>query len=517
MLESKKLSWRICFVALLAIVVAMFIAPIGVMSMTSEREAYLATNPYKGITIRIMAVEGNLAQAVRNRARLWEKETGGKVEVVGVPIGMFHQKIFTDLVTGLGRFDAYMTASWYYGDFFSGKRYIVPLKKFMEDPRFPQWDPETELPAMKKLRTWGGEWYGVPYDNDAQVLYYRKDIFNNPEYRKKFKERYGYELPVPPRTTDQVLDVAEFFNGWDWDKDGKKDYGVTMHLKTGGQGMFHFMSWAAPYVISPENQYFWFNPENMEPIINSPGHVKALEDFKQLVQYGPRAMFGWTLGEAWDLFLAGDAALTFTWGDLGALAQNEKESKVKGKLGVAPMPGRYRSYDPIKGKWIKFDHLNRVGNTTGGSWHGVISILSKHKEATYDFLAFMARKDNIMWNYNHGWTGCDPGRSFAFLPPHGTADLKSYVEAGWNAEDIKQYLGAYWENFSNPLSETYLRIPGTDEYWRALDVAQAKAALGKEEPSKALDELYNTFWDITKRHGTQAQLDLFREAVGYEK
>jgi multiple sugar transport system substrate-binding protein len=50
-------------------------------------------------------------------------------------------------------------------------------------------------------------------------------------------------------------------------------------------------------------------------------------------------------------------------------------SKVKGKIGATVIPGTQEAFNPITGKWEKFD-LNLAGNTNGGSWHCVISNLS---------------------------------------------------------------------------------------------------------------------------------------------
>ena len=83
---------------------------------------------------------------------------------------------------------------------------------------------------------------------------------------------------------------------------------------------------SAPFVIGPTNPgLYWFDPQNMRPLIESPGHVRALEVLVDLVQFGPREMLGWESGKSWDYFLAGRAALTFTWGDLGALARVRRD------------------------------------------------------------------------------------------------------------------------------------------------------------------------------------------------
>ena len=226
-----------------------------------------------------------------------------------------------------------------------------------------------------------------------QALYYRKDVFAKKENQDKFKAKFGYDLPAPPKTTKEYHDVADFFTGWDWNGDGQNDYGISLHAKVNEQGFFHFLTLSAPFVVSPDNKYYFFNPDTMKPLINSEGHVRALEDYVKFLANGPKEQIAWTLGQGWNLFLAGHSATEPTWGDLPTLAQDPKTSKVQGKMGAAPLPGTTEAFNPITGQWKKYD-LNQVGNTNGGSWHCVISRLSKKQEATYDFLAFMANKKN---------------------------------------------------------------------------------------------------------------------------
>ena len=144
--------------------------------ITPERVAFLKTKPYKGTTINVMVLKATVGDGLKYHVPHWEEETGGKVNVAEVPIETLHQQIFSDLSTGLGRYDAYMTGAWFYGDFFVPKDpYIVPVEKFIGDPKHSYWDPDQWIPAMRKLYSWDGKVYGVLFDGDAQVLYYRKD------------------------------------------------------------------------------------------------------------------------------------------------------------------------------------------------------------------------------------------------------------------------------------------------------------------------------------------------------
>ena len=260
---------------------------------------------------------------------------------------------------------------------------------------------------MRQLYSWQGEVYGSLFDGDAQCLYYRHDVFTNKDVQAKFKAKHGYDLPAPPKTMQHMHDVADFFTGWDWNGDGSKDWGISLHAKVNEQGFFHFLTLAAPYVVSPDNKYFYFHPDTMKPLINSEGHVRALEDYVKFLTNGPREQISWTLGQGWNLFLAGHAVMEPTWGDLPTLAQDPKTPWCRARSARA---------DPRHAGGVQPDHraveqipLNQVGNVNGGSWHPVLSQLSKHKAAVYDFMAFMANRKNAFFNCTHGWTGVQPG------------------------------------------------------------------------------------------------------------
>jgi len=478
--------------------------------ITPERVAFLKTKPYKGTTINVIVLKSTVGDGLKYHVPHWEAATGGKVNVAEVPIETLHTQIFSDLSSGRGHYDAYMTGCWYYGDFFVPKTpYIVEIEPFLKEKRAPYWEPDQWLPAMGKLYHWGGKLYGVLFDGDAQALYYRKDIFDNADVQAKFKAKFGYDFPNPPKLMKEMHDLADFFTGWDWNGDGANGWGISLHAKVNEQGFFHYMTLAAPYVVSPDNKYFYFNPDTMKPLINSEGHLRALEDYVKFLANGPREQISWTLGQGWNLFLAGHAAMEPTWGDLPTLGQDPKLSKVQGKFGACAIPGTTEAFNPISGGWKKYD-FNQVGNTNGGSWHCVISRFSKKKEATYDFLAFMANKKNAFFNATNGFTGVQPGVRFDYLPPVGTATLDEYKAQNWNPDDVAAFLSAYYAILANPVTEEYLRIPGTAEYWHELDVNVSAVLGGQMQPKAALDATAASWEKITDRYGREEQKKLYQ-------
>ncbi|MCB0167602.1 MAG: extracellular solute-binding protein, partial [Anaerolineae bacterium] len=230
----------------------------------------------------------------------FEELTGATYDIVEIPFAEMREKIFTDFQTGAHQYDVISNCSNFYGDYIAND-FVQPLDEYFDDPRMPKWDRESISPAVRNLLQWNGQYYGAQNDHDAQVLYYRKDIIEDPKWQQAFEDEVGHPMPVAMDTWEEVLEIAQFFNGKDWNEDGDPDDGITLHLKVGQQGFFHFMALSAPYVTIPApgddptkvtqyNNIYYFDPETMEPLINSPGHVKALEMLLALSKAGPSAM-----------------------------------------------------------------------------------------------------------------------------------------------------------------------------------------------------------------------------------
>jgi len=483
--------------------------------------------PFEGkrIAVAVLASgpKGGISGPLYRVRDAWEELTGAKLDIVEVPIAELLNKTMADLRIGGGQFDGFIQAAWFMGEYATAG-FIAPIDQFMADKRFPQWNPDWMPPALRALHTWDGKWYGTLNDSDGQVLYWRNDILSDPAWQAKFKAATGKDMPFPVKTWQDVLDIARFFNGKNWDaNDEEPDTGIVMHFRVNEQGMFHFMSLSAPFVVLGGERVdrgrsnYWFDPDTMEPLVNQPGHVRALEVLYELSQCGPKAQSAWDLGTAWDWFLRGKSIFVFSWGDVGALVQDPARSKIKGKLGAAILPGSTDVYDMNKREWLKLDQPNVVGNTVGGSWHGVISAKSPNPEVVYSLYALMATEPFSLWNANRGWTGVDPGVSIHFLPPQGTATLKGYLEAGWSESDLKFYLDAYHANFFATTMLPYLRINGAEEYWRALDQNLSETMIGRLKPKEALDRTAKAWDDITSRRGRAAQLEQYQRSVGYKK
>ena len=279
----------------------------------------------------------------------FEEMTGASYDIVEIPFAEMREKIFTDFQTGADQVRCHPELLQLLRRLHR-QRLRPAARQVHGRPQVPEVGARVGVAGGAQPVAMGRPVLWHANDHDAQVLYYRKDIINDPKWQAEYKKEMGEDMPVAMDTWEDVLKIAQFFNGKDWNGDGDPDDGITLHLKVGGQGFFHFMALSAPYVTTPAagddpkkvtkyNNIYYFDPDTMEPLINSPGHVKACETLIDLSKAGPSAMWGWSLGEAWADFLSGNALMTFSWGDVGSLAQDPDPVGDPGQAGRARHPG----------------------------------------------------------------------------------------------------------------------------------------------------------------------------------
>jgi multiple sugar transport system substrate-binding protein len=127
-------------------------------------------------------------------------------------------------------------------------------------------------------------------------------------------------------------------------------------------------------------------------------------------------------------------------------------------------------------------------------------------------LAFMTNKKNAFFNSANGWTGVQPGMKYEYFPPIGTATFNEWAKEGWDKGDATAFLDAYYRNLVLSEQQIYLRIPGAAEYWHELDVRVSAVLAGETKPKAALDDIYQTWEQITEHYGRENQKKLYAES-----
>ena len=113
---------------------------------------------------------------------------------------------------GAHSYDVFMVDSFWNAEY-GAKNVVQALDNYMNDPqKTPEWYDKADLiPAYCDLGQYKGETSDIPIAGETRFLAYRTDLF----------EKYGKE---PPKTMDEFLELARFFNG---KEDGL--YGGALH------------------------------------------------------------------------------------------------------------------------------------------------------------------------------------------------------------------------------------------------------------------------------------------------
>ncbi|MBA7485210.1 MAG: extracellular solute-binding protein [Spirochaeta sp.] len=436
----------------------------------------------------------------------WEAATGNTVQLQQFAFGELFEKIITALETGSGDYDVLIFPADWAGDFME-QGYLEPISGEILDSI----DSDDVIPLYsKRLTAWGDMVYALPYDGDAHMMYYRKDLINNPQYSAEFQKKYGYPL-AEPKTWKEYGDMAEFFNGREVITAGKKApiYGVLEAQRRNAQSYWVYLSRAAGYGKIPGNPAFFFSADDMTPQVNNPGWVRALEEYVDIAQFGPSEMINYDVADTRIHFPAGVSVFNIDWGDVGPISIDPDRSVVIGDVGFGVLPGGEQYWDYVNGRWVTpASGVNTAPFIAFGGWIIGVVADSDAKEAALDFSAFMASAEMVKKLAVMPDTGINPSR-FSQLE-----EVDLWTEAGFDRESAEDYLDAIMNTINHPNAVMDIRITGSAEYLQTLDVGVSRAVAGEVSPQEALDEVAKAWNEITDRRGRDSQLKQYRASIG---
>ncbi len=404
------------------------------------------------------------------------------VEVVRVPIGQLSQAIINDVTTG-GNYDVLLFPPRMLGDLVADG-HLVNLDAYAK-----KWDPQLNdvFPAYRELYNYlNGGLYTLTMDGDRLELYYRADLFDNAAEKAAFKAKYNYDL-APPKTWQEYLDVAAFFT---------RPAGATLAGDTLAQPFFGM----SEFTRAPDVADWWLNrfaafggtyfDENFKPALNTEAGVKATENLKASLAFGPTGILNFGYPESYDAFIQGRTAMVIQWSDVAKGAENPQASKIVGKVGYAQVPGA-----AIGGGAIRHRSVLAYSRVFG------ISAKSKVPEAAYRVIQFL-HSPEVSNLYVTGFGGIDAFRLSHYADP-----------ANWVAQWPK--LPAYIANTKASIENGYpeLTIPGAVRYQEALGQQIARALAGETSVKDALAETERQWNIITDELDPKLQAGFWQDQI----
>lgn len=468
-----------------------------------------AQGEFSGQTVVVATQTGpSISGPIKDFAPQWEAATGGSVQVQEFAFGELYEKILASFETGSNDFDMLVFPADWAGDFMA-PGYLEPIPQELLDSL----NPDDIIPLYAdRITAWGDTVYALPYDGDAHMLYYRKDLISpDSPYAADFEAAYGYPLDEP-QTWSQYYDIAEFFNNREVETAGEMGpiYGVAEAQRRDAQSYWVFLSHAAGYGKIPGNPCFFFScDESFTPQVNNPGWVAALEDYIRSRDLGSPEQIQWDVADTRNTFPAGCCAMNIDWGDVGPISYNPNASVIIGNTGFAPLPAADRYWDYEAGAWV--EEVNRAPFIAFGGWIISVPKDSDVKEAALDFAAFMAAPEMVKTLAVTPNSGVNPSRFSQF------EDVQMWVDSGFDQAGAEDYLQAVLDTINDPNAVLDLRIRGSAEYLQALDFEVSRALANEVSAQQALDNVAAAWDAISDRLGRAAQLDQYKNAVGYSE
>lgn len=172
--------------------------------------------------------------------------------------------------------------------------------------------------------------YAVPFDLSIQLLFYRRDLFEDPKIKRLFFERTRRELVVP-RTFEEYNEVAAFFTRT-VNPDSPIEFGTTFTPGTTSSIVGEYL----PRLFGMGGCLF---DADGGPQLDSSEAIQALRNYRESQAFAcPIPENSW-----WDAsvknFMDGKIAMMIMFLNHASNINNPQLSQVAGKVGFATVPG----------------------------------------------------------------------------------------------------------------------------------------------------------------------------------
>ncbi|TLM70889.1 ABC transporter substrate-binding protein [Pseudarthrobacter sp. NamB4] len=272
-------------------------------------------------TVNVLVEAGGHA-VLTGVAEQCKQNAGVDVNFVELPYDGMFNRLSSEFSSGNVSFDVAALDSVWLPSF---KDAVQPIDEIFTDEA-----KKDIFPSLVKEANVDGHFIGLPAWTNAEIILYRKDLFEDTKNKADFQVKYGYELAAPT-TWKQYQDISEFFT-----KDGI--YGTDVKGGVETEWLAHVLQAGSPMVLDGD-----------KVVIDNAAHKEALDFYVSLVKDAPSGAAQVDWAAAQNLFNQGKTAMTRFWAH--AYRQIPADSAVAGKVGAAPMIAGSAGIGGVPGPW----------------------------------------------------------------------------------------------------------------------------------------------------------------------
>ena len=313
----------------------------------------------------------------------------------------------------------------------------------------PEGYPSAWSDSLLRQQRFEARTLGVPYHDGPECLIYRRDLFDDPDERRRYAAEYGDALEIP-RTWDEFHRVARFFT-----RPESGLYGTTFAAFPDGHNTvydFCLQLWTRGGELFDGTGRMVLHTRQAQESLE---YYRMLLNDRESIHPASRKFDSVQSGMA---FGAGEIAMMVNWFGFAFLAHTSPESKVAGRVGIASVPaGPGGSSASLNVYWL-------LGIAAG----------SPHAEIAWRFVRHCAGQEMDKLTTLEGAIGC---RKSTWSDPEVNALAPFYRELEHLHEGARELpRRREWSRLADIIDRMVLDAIDTDDPAAAiLERAQARA------------------------------------------
>jgi ABC-type glycerol-3-phosphate transport system substrate-binding protein len=332
----------------------------------------------------------------------------------------------------------------------------------------------------------------VPLSCPVLVCYYRDDLLSAAGLN-------------PPQTWDEYQQLIDKLGDWAPGLTAVEPWGELFRATM-------FFARAVSPVQHPGHYSLFFDIESGEPLIDSPGFLRALEQALAAVQKMPLEVLSCGPAECRDAILNGRAALAIALESppVGESAAGNALARPQGMaVGFVRLPGSRETWNPTRRAWEPLADKGIQQVTLCGFAGLAVAASSRNSvvetEASWNALA-RVRGSNYVSGFPAGVVGlCRESQ------------LQNSAEAvgpGLEGAEAAVYANTVAASLRDLRLVAELPVAGRAEFRDHLSRALSKCLTGKQTPEEALHEAGQAWRDVVNRLGAATIRNNYRASLG---
>lgn len=277
-------------------------------------------------TLRIMVTNLNTSNSITILSKQFEQSTKIKLDFTMVPQQNILDSIIADNERTTPLFDIYMyDIPWL--SFLVQNQLIADISEYIHRSPFNETNFFAHNLNNCKLKN---QYYGIPVVGGSQIMFYRKDLFEDHKIRERFYKLHNKSLSLPT-TWEEFNEIARFFTR-KYNADSPTLYGTSIAA-------------ADSLCFAPEvflrilsfRGCIWDKHHRIA--MDSSENIRAFYSLLDTQKYCNPSIFDTSISDTISSFCHGDTAMLITYTERATEINNALSKNQIGSVGYSSVPG----------------------------------------------------------------------------------------------------------------------------------------------------------------------------------